>query len=894
MNPEKRQAADELFHQVVGLPTEQRTAYLDEHCDDPEVRAEVVKLLAFDAERGSLLTVEVPGGDLPETVATTDGDPAADPSVVSPGTVVGNRYRVLELLGHGGMGAVYLAEDSQLGRQVALKFLAPELARDQDQRRRFLKEARSASALNHPNVCIVYEVGEVDGRPFMAMEFIEGRNLAARIHQGSLPTDEILEVAVQIADALDAAHSKRIVHRDIKPANISINNRGQVKVLDFGLAKRVDESVEGGETRPGTILGTPAYMSPEQALGQPVDPRSDLFSLGAVLYEMVTGRQPFRGDNFADVVNNIVHAQPEAMARFNYDVPQELERITRKCLAKNPEERYQTVRDLLVDLRNLRREIDVDSGAPGAAHPSDVTTVARVRVSPRSCPAEIALPDPDILRGSDVFISYAPVDDQSVDAQKQGWITQLHRNLELRIEQLSGERVKIWRYPGPAETAQLDADLMDNIGKVKTLVSVVSPPFVKSAGCCRQVEAFWESAEREGNLRSGSGSRIFKVVKRPVSSDEMPPRLADLFSELLDFEFFEIDSDTGRIREFDDSFGQAAMQRYHERVYDLAQEICQVLRELKQSAGNVATVADGSGKTIYLATTTSDLEPKRDRIRRELAARGHVILPDRPLPLIDVELGSAVRRCLERCDYSIHPVGGMYGVVAEGSDRSILEIQNQIAAECAANSSLQRFIWIPGLEIRDPRQSTWIEELRNSPADHHSAEIVEESLELFREVLLETLSRKPEPAEKKAAGDSGPPQLYLLCDQRDESAVEPLEDFFYEQGIEVSLPAFDANESEVQQIHVQNLQDCDAVLIYYGAAGKHWVDFNARDVTKATGYRDTGPIETKAVYLAPPFDRRKERYKSLSTLVIKQEGDFDPQLLAEFVQRLRQRDRSET
>ena len=392
MNPEKRQVSKVLFERLVELPASERAAYLDRNCDDPEIRVEVERLLARSTDPSSRLTFD-PG----ETASSPDAPgPPADPDDVPRGTVVADRYRVVERLGRGGMGAVYLAEDSQLERQVALKFLAPELARNEEQRRRFLKEARSASALNHPNVCVVYEVGEVDDRPFIAMEFIEGDDLSKRIRRGSLGVDEILDIAMQIADALDAAHSKGIVHRDIKPANISVDDRGRVKVLDFGLAKRVDGSLDVDGTRPGTILGTLAYMSPEQALGQTVDPRSDIFSTGTVLYEMVTERLPFRGDTFAEVVDNIVHAQPEAMARFNYDVPPELERIARKCLEKNPEERYQTARDLLVDLKSLRREVDVDSSAPGAARRTAVNETVPAQ-------AEMAVPDADVLRASAIL-----------------------------------------------------------------------------------------------------------------------------------------------------------------------------------------------------------------------------------------------------------------------------------------------------------------------------------------------------------------------------------------------------------------------------------------------------------------------------------------------------------
>ena len=258
------------------------------------------------------------------------------------GRAVGN-YRITAKLGAGGMGEVFLAEDTRLDRKAAIKFLPADVASDPDRRQRFLTEAKAASALNHPHVCVVYDVGETeDGLPFIAMEFVEGESLFDLVKHGPLEISRVVQIAVQVADALDAAHSRRIVHRDIKPENISINERGEVKVLDFGLAKRMlQESTESlgttagaQRTQEGQVLGTPRYMSPEQAVGKAVDHRSDLFSLGSVIYHLLTGRAPFAGANLGEVLDNVAHKQPEAIARFNYGVPSELERITLKLLAK--------------------------------------------------------------------------------------------------------------------------------------------------------------------------------------------------------------------------------------------------------------------------------------------------------------------------------------------------------------------------------------------------------------------------------------------------------------------------------------------------------------------------------------------------------------------------------
>lgn len=312
-----------------------------------------------------------------------------------------SHYRILSQLGKGGMGVVYEAQDLTLGRRVALKFLPPELARDRAALDRFLLEARAASALNHPNICTIHAVESADGRSFIAMELLEGQSLDLKLLGPPMPIDRMLDMGVQLADALDVAHTKGIIHRDIKPANIFLTQRGQVKILDFGLAKLtgavetetagLTQDLPAHLTSPGATVGTVAYMSPEQARGEQLDPRTDLFSLGAVLYQMATGQLPFPGNTSAVIFNGILERNPAPVTQVNPNLPPKLQEVIAKLLEKDRDLRCQTAAELRGDLKRLKRDLESGRSAAAPAHtPQSTGSTPSTQASVSSSSAVVA------------------------------------------------------------------------------------------------------------------------------------------------------------------------------------------------------------------------------------------------------------------------------------------------------------------------------------------------------------------------------------------------------------------------------------------------------------------------------------------------------------------------
>jgi serine/threonine protein kinase len=368
MTPDRWQELKQIFQSALERNPAERSAFLNQACaGDPALRSEVESLISSHDQ----------AGDSIEAMAAE----AATEMLADERAIVGKllgHYKVLNRIGRGGMGEVFLAQDTALGRKVALKLLRSDFTSNEERLRRFRQEAQAASALNHPNILTIHEIGQDDTLHFMATEYVEGETLREHISRARMTLGQVLDVAVQVANALAAAHQAGIIHRDIKPENIMLRTDGYVKVLDFGLAKLTSTktvptaapTLPKVETEPGVVMGTFSYMSPEQARGLAVDARTDIWSLGAMIYEMAAGRQPFEGETASDVMSLILQKEPLPLAHAWPEVPVELERIVRKALRKDREERYQTIKDLLIDLRNLRKELELEAEMERSAPPA--------------------------------------------------------------------------------------------------------------------------------------------------------------------------------------------------------------------------------------------------------------------------------------------------------------------------------------------------------------------------------------------------------------------------------------------------------------------------------------------------------------------------------------------
>jgi len=770
-----------------------------------------------------------------------------------------SHYKILEKLGEGGMGVVYLAQDIKLERKAALKFLPSFLSSEKEAIERFQREAKAAAALNHPNIVTVYETGEFEGHIYIVLEYLAGSNLRQAITESTLSENEIIDVAIQICEGLAKAHKAGIVHRDIKPENIFIDEDGFVKILDFGIVKLKGTKKLTKETG---MMGTVQYMSPEQVLGGEVDHRADIWSLGVVFYEMLTGQVPFKGEYDQAVMYEIVHEKPQPLHFSFPELPSNFQIVLDRTLKTNPDDRYPSAHEMIKDLQALS-----DTGPTES--PTPITAVESEKIS--------YLPDYQ----NDVFVSYAYVDNKSLTQGKIGWVDNFHQALEIRLEQLLGADTKIWRDDNLKNNATNKTDPSAPLPSTAVLISMVSPQYIKSEKCLQEVKDFYKTAEQGEGVWLNNRARIFKAVKTYVPRESQP----EILQSIPDYEFYRFDPVSGRPQEFWPELGAEANRNFWIKLEDIAYDIYQLIEMIKK--GNFDTVPTGSvpeRSFIYLAEPSKDLIDHRDTLKRQLQQRGYSTLPDRPL-FVDIhDLKNQIQDDLKRCILSVHLLGENYGTVPEGETTSTGEIQHELAIEHSKTGELSRLIWMPpGLQTQDERQHKFIESLRRDTSAQIGTDLLQTSLGEFKTFLIDKLIEKPRESDVIESEDKIK-RIYLQCDQKDIDATAPMEEYLYDLGFEIKLPAFEGDESEVFEVHKENLLRCDATIIYYGNATDSWLNTKLADLQKIAGYGRPHPLEAKAVYIASPETKLKQRFRTREALTIKDFADFSPDSLAPFIE----------
>src|SRR3989441_6922136 len=421
---------------------------------------------------------------------------------------------------------------------------------------------------------------------------------------------------------------------------------------------------------------------------------------------------------------------------------------------------------------------------------------------------------------SDAFISYALLDNLPLIEGDRGWVGDFHRALEIRLGQLRGKQPQIWRDPKLQGNGYFADVLIERLARVGVLVSILSPPYLNSEWTRRELAEFWKAALEYGGVRVGDKARVFKVLKTWVPLDRHPQEVRDL----LGYEFFTRDPLTGKTRELNRVFGAEAQRDFWMKLDDLAHDICALLEELERDSDRAP--APTPKDAVYLAETTMDLKAEHESIRRELQEHGYNVLPASPLPVVESELRAAVAEQLGRCRLSIHLVGRHLSLVPEGGRESLIAVQNELAIERASKGDFSRLVWIrAGLQIEDERQRKLIEQLRMNPRMDMRADLIETTLEALRTVIRDRLRSAPKTMPEPDAAAKPAAQLadlYLIYDQRDQDVIQPWQQFFFQQGLEVLHPYFEGSETEVRESHEENLCNCDAVLIHYGAAGESW------------------------------------------------------------------------
>ena len=515
----------------------------------------------------------------------------------------------------------------------------------------------------------------------------------------------------------------------------------------------------------------------------------------------------------------------------------------------------------------------------------------------------------------DVFISYAHLDDKPLDEGAKGWITDFHRLLQTRLEQTIGHDLNVWRDERLTGNEVFGPEIEAQLPKLKVMVSIVTPRYVESDWCKRELNYFYKAADENGGVAIGNKSRIFKVVKTPVDKDtieHLPGDIQKIFDEILDYKFYRVEPGTNRVKELERSswVDDKIKQEYMDKLNDVVQDIASLIKKLNNTETN-----ETSARRIFLAETTYDLQSYRDNLVRELKEAGFVVLPDKNLSNVVNKFNDEVAGFVERSILSVHLISATnYAAQPEGTEKSTVILQNEIAASKCASTSLRRLIWIPPCttnistnEKMINQQKAFVESLKKDPELQKGADILEGALEEFKQNIFDTIKKvdaeekakreAEEKAKKQAASatttslttaeDAGPKLIYLVCDQRDLDETRPLEDLINDSGNEVLLPLFDGDQAQLRQAHVDNLKICDAVIIYYGAGNYRWTGSMKSDLLRLPALGRSKPLLEKAIYIAAPGDKDKETFKANDFKIINGIAGFNEDLFNEFIQKLK-------
>ena len=492
-----------------------------------------------------------------------------------------------------------------------------------------------------------------------------------------------------------------------------------------------------------------------------------------------------------------------------------------------------------------------------------------------------------------IFISYAHIDNEVLGAGQQGWIASFHKALEIRLAQLLGRRPEIWRDQKLQGNDFFGDEIIDQFPEVAAIISVMSPRYLTSEWCIRELKRFIEVAEKTGGLRIGNKSRVFKVIKTQIPVESHLEEVRGL----LGYEFFQSDPQTGRARELSQHAPPELERLYWARLDDLAYDLTDLLQSITApptpEGGAVASTPATSpenARTVYLANASYDLREERNAIKRELVEHGYRVVPEQAAPLVIDELESMVVEELGHADLSVHFVGRNYGVVPEGSTRSVVAFEAEKAIELARQKNFHRLIWTPpDLVIEDERQQAFKDELYGDDGFQEGADIIEAPLEELKAAIHERLApKKMEQKDQAGKQDDDIIRIYIICDLSDLEVSEKLEDHLFELGYEVILPVFEGDEADIHEEHLENLRTCEAVIIYFGNAGELWLRAKLRELQKIAGYGRDRSLDAKAILVGGPPNRKKERLRTREAMIIKGLDGFSGEQLKTFLDLLKQ------